>query len=64
MDDFKITKDMVCPEFTSDYLNVFDYRYAEGKHYYNATRRRVEDIVAIKDVSKSFIPHSVAIAFL
>ena len=49
MDDFKITKDMVCPEFTSDYLNVFDYRYAEGKHYYNATRRRVEDIVATKD---------------
>jgi len=48
MDDFKITQNMVKSEFSSEYLNVFDYRYAEGKHYYNATRRRMDDLVATK----------------
>ncbi|MCR5684098.1 MAG: EAL domain-containing protein [Lachnospiraceae bacterium] len=49
MDGFKITQDMVFPQFSSDYLNVFDYRFAPGRHYYNATRRKAQDIVAIKD---------------
>ncbi len=40
---------MVNPEFSSDYVNVFDYRYAEGRHYYNATRRRAEELVATKN---------------
>ena len=49
MDDLRITQNMIVPEFTSPYLNVFDYRYAEGRHYYNATRRRAEDIVATRE---------------
>ena len=49
MDDLKITRNMVYPEFSSKYLSVFDYRYAEGRHYYNATRRSVDDLVAVKD---------------
>ena len=49
MDDFKISQEMVYPEFSTEYLNVFDYRYAEGKHYYNATRRCADDLVATKD---------------
>ena len=49
MEELKITQNMVNSEFSSAYLNVFDYRYAEGKHYYNATRRKAEDLVATKD---------------
>ncbi|MBO7333941.1 MAG: EAL domain-containing protein [Lachnospiraceae bacterium] len=49
MSDFKITKDMIHEEFSSQYMNVYDYRYAEGKHYYNATRRSFDDIVAPKN---------------
>ena len=48
MDDLKITRSMVCPEFSSKYLNVFDLRYADGKHYYDASRRGAEDLVAVK----------------
>ncbi|MCR5331338.1 MAG: EAL domain-containing protein [Lachnospiraceae bacterium] len=49
MDELKISQNMVNPEFTSPFLNVFDYRYAEGRHYYTATRRKAEDLVALKD---------------
>ena len=49
MEEQRITRNMVNPEFTTNYLNVFDYRYAEGRHYYNATRRRADNLVAIKD---------------
>ncbi|MBR6326139.1 MAG: EAL domain-containing protein [Lachnospiraceae bacterium] len=48
MDDFKITQDMVHEEFHSPFLNIFDYRYAEGKHYYNATRRDRDRLAAPK----------------
>ncbi|MCR5322164.1 MAG: EAL domain-containing protein [Lachnospiraceae bacterium] len=62
MGDLKITQDMVYPEFSSNYLNVFDYRYAEGRHYYNATRRNAENLVATKDEKefKDMIPDAVS----
>ncbi|MCR5431042.1 MAG: EAL domain-containing protein [Lachnospiraceae bacterium] len=62
MDDLKITQDMVRTEFASDYVNVFDYRYAEGKHYYNATRRKADNLVAIKDKQEfvNMIPDAVS----
>ena len=62
MDDLKITRDMVYPEFTSNYLNVFDYRYAPDRHYYNATRRKDGDIAATKDEQsfKTMVPDAVS----
>ncbi len=30
------------------FIRVFDLQYAEGKHYFDATRRTAEDLVAIK----------------
>ena len=62
MDDLKITRDMVYPEFTSNYLNVFDYRYAPERHYYNATRRKTGDLAATKDEQsfKAMVPDAVS----
>lgn len=34
--------------FESPYLSMTDLQYAPGKHYYNASRRRTEDLVALK----------------
>ena len=28
------------------FIKVFDLQYAEGRHYYNATRRSADDLVA------------------
>lgn len=42
---------MNCPItelFDSKYIRVFDLQYAEGKHYYDATRHTREDLVATK----------------
>lgn len=44
----KITKEQVKGLFESKFIKVFDLQYAQGKHYYDATRRSLEDIVAIK----------------
>ncbi len=49
MDDFKISREMVFPEFSTKFLSVYDYRYADGAHYYTATRRSADDLVAIKN---------------
>ena len=43
-----IHQENVKPLFTSDYINVYDLQYAEGKHYYNASRRKLENLPAIK----------------
>ena len=33
--------------FESKFIKVFDLQYREDRHYYNATRRDEEDLVAL-----------------
>ena len=61
MDKLVIKKDNVSPLFESRYIKVYDLEYKEGKHYYDATRRNMDDIVAIKsdEEFKQMIPDAV-----
>ncbi|MBO5208128.1 MAG: NUDIX hydrolase [Lachnospiraceae bacterium] len=43
-----IRKENVKSLFDSKFIKVFDLQYEEGKHYFDATRRPFEKIVAIK----------------
>ena len=42
----KITKDCVETVVDKKFLRVFDLKYEEGKHYFDATRRPLEKLVA------------------
>lgn len=44
----QITKENVKALFESPYVRLADLQYAPGKHYYDATRRTMEDLVAVK----------------
>lgn len=44
-----IKKENVVEVVDRRFVRVYDLQYAPGKHYYDATRRPLEDIVAIKD---------------
>ncbi|MCM1253923.1 MAG: NUDIX hydrolase [Clostridium sp.] len=56
-----IHKENVTPLFTSAYINVYDLEYGEGKHYYNASRRKLDKLCAIqtKDAFGSMLPDAV-----
>ena len=43
-----IKKENVKPLFDSKFIKVFDLQYEEGKHYYDATRRSLDRIAALK----------------
>lgn len=43
-----IKKENIKSLFESKFIKVFDLQYDEGKHYYNATRKPLEKIAAIK----------------
>ena len=43
-----IKKENVKPLFTSKFLNIYDLQYDTDKHYYNASRRSLDNITAIK----------------
>ena len=44
----EIKRENVKTLFESPYLRVADLQYAPGKHYYDATRRDMEDLTAVK----------------
>ncbi|MCI8543990.1 MAG: NUDIX hydrolase [Lachnospiraceae bacterium] len=44
----QIKKENVKSLFESPYLRVADLQYAPGKHYYDATRRTMENLTAVK----------------
>lgn len=48
--------------FESKFIKVFDLQYGEGRHYYNATRRAEEDLVAAKSTEefKKMLPDAVS----
>ena len=43
-----ISNDIIVTEYETKYINVYDMQYAPGKHYYNATRRKRENLVVLK----------------
>lgn len=48
--------------FESKFIKVFDLQYGEGRHYYNATRRDENDLVAAKSTEefKKMLPDAVS----
>lgn len=46
------------------YLRLYDLQYAEGRHYFDASRRTVKDLVALKSDEgfRSMLPDAVTIA--
>lgn len=44
----ELKKEQVKPLFESRFIKVYDLQYAEGKHYYDATRRPADDLMAVK----------------
>ena len=57
----EIKKEHVKPLFESRFIKVFDLQYEEGKHYYNATRRPVDNLMAVKsdEEFKTALPDAV-----
>ena len=64
MMDREINKEKIETLYESRFLKCFDLQYAEGKHYYVASRRGKEDLVAGKadDEFRSMLPDAVTIA--
>lgn len=64
MDKFEIKKEQIKTLCETKFLKMYDIQYKEGKHYYNATRRNVEDIVAVKSCEEfqNMLPDAVTIA--
>ena len=57
----EIKKEQVKPLFESRFIKVFDLQYEEGKHYFDATRRPLENLMAIKsdEEFKTALPDAV-----
>lgn len=56
-----IKKENVQTMLDARFIRVFDLQYAEGKHYFDATRRTLDDLVAIKSDAefKQMLPDAV-----
>lgn len=66
MQNLIIKDDCVVEQFNSKFIKVFDLQYAPGQHYFDATRRSKNDILAIK-TSEDFkitIPDAVSCAVI
>ena len=57
-----IKKEQVTPLLDNKFVNVYDLQYEEGKHYFDASRRKLEDLSAIKtdDEFKAQLPDAVS----
>ena len=64
MDKPVIKKEQVDTLYDAKFVRLYDLRYAEGKHYFDATRRKAEDLVAIKsdEEFQTMLPDAVTIA--
>ena len=62
MEGYKITRDKVETILDKKFIRVFDLKYEEGKHYFDATRRPLEDLVAVKteEEFKKMLPDAVS----
>ena len=61
-----ITKECVKSLLDTKFIKVYDLQYAEGKHYYDATRRSVEELIATKtdEDFKKMLPDAVTCAVI
>ena len=61
-----ITKECVETLLDTRFIKVYDLQYAEGKHYYDATRRGKDDLVAVKsdEEFKKMMPDAVTCAVI
>ena len=59
-----VEKDRIETLYESRFLKCYDLRYAEGKHYYEASRRAKEDLVAgmSDDEFRGMLPDAVTVA--
>ena len=66
MDKPDMIKENVDTLCETKFLKLYDYRYLEGKHYYCSSRRKTEDLVAIKsdETFKTMLPDAVTIAIV
>ncbi len=57
-----ITKQNVETMIDKKFIRLFDLQYAEGKHYFDATRRPLDNLVAVKSEEefKSMLPDAVS----
>lgn len=57
-----IRKEKIETVADNPFVKVFDLRYNEGRHYYDATRRSLDELVAIKSDSeyKKMLPDAVS----
>ncbi|MGN0240634.1 MAG: NUDIX hydrolase [Candidatus Weimeria sp.] len=46
--EIHFTEDMVKPLLETRFINVYDLQYQEGRHYYDATRRKKNDLTALQ----------------
>ena len=60
--DQKIRKEDIKVVFDSPYIKVADIQYAPGKHYYDATRRNMEELIAVKsdEEFRTMLPDAVS----
>lgn len=64
MDRLILKKEQIVPMQETKFLNMYDIQYKEGKHYYNVTRRKVDDTVALMSTEQfqEMFPDAVTIA--
>ena len=62
--DIEINRDRIETLYDNKFLKLYDLRYAEGKHYFEASRRAKEDLVAGLPESgfRDMLPDAVTIA--
>ena len=62
MQGYTITKEQVETIIDKKFIRLFDLRYAEGRHYFDATRRGLDDLVAVKteDEFRNMLPDAVS----
>lgn len=62
MNNLKLSKDKVTNVYDSRFIKVFGLEYIEGKQYMNATRRDIDDLVALKTEKefKTMLPDAVS----
>ena len=58
----QIKKEDIKAVFDSPYVKVADIQYAPGKHYYDATRRNMEELIAVKsdEEFRTMLPDAVS----
>lgn len=58
-----INRSNIVEKLDAKYIRVYDYQYAPGRHYYNATRRHLDDLMVLKSEEefKTSLPDAVTI---